>query len=196
MDVETIAILIFDDVEELDFAGPLEVFGTAVRLRGRGEVHVVALGQGEVRCRYGLRVIARNLDPKHDRYDLLILPGGPGARVAALKDNEVLQYIRSHKGIIASVCTGALVLGAAGVLAGIEATTHHAHLETLRAYAGVQVRSDKRYTHSERVWTSAGVSAGIDLALALVAHLWGAPLAEQVANNMEWPLLYRQSARR
>ena len=184
--VDRIGILVFDDVEELDFVGPLEVFGMAVRLRQRGEVAIVAHGSRSVRCRYGLRVVADELLPECADFDLTIVPGGLGARTHAVKSAPILDFIRRQTGVVASVCTGALVLAAAGLLEGKEATTHHTAFDSLRAYPRVMVREGVRTTVNERVWTSAGISAGIDMSLALVAHLWGQPLADEISTAMEW----------
>ncbi len=185
-EVDRIGILVFDDVEELDFVGPLEVFGMAVRLREKGAVSIVGHDSRKVRCRYGLQVVAHELISDCADFDLLIVPGGLGARTHAVKSKPILDFIRRQQGIVASVCTGALVLAAAGLLEGKEATTHHTAYDMLRAHPGVVVREGPRMTIHERVWTSAGISAGIDMSLALVADLWGRSLADEISTAMEW----------
>ncbi len=185
-EVDRIGILVFDDVEELDFVGPLEVFGMAVRLRKRGEVKIVAHDSREVRCRHGLRIVAHELLPHCEDFELLIVPGGLGARTHAAKNEPILDFIRRQPGIVASVCTGALVLAAAGLLDGKEATTHHTAYEMLRAYSSVAVREGPRMTTSDWIWSAAGVSAGIDMSLALVAQLWGRELADEIIRDLEW----------
>ena len=184
--VNSIGILIFDDVEELDFVGPLEVFGMAVRLRKSGNVTIVAHKRKVVRCRHGLKVVAQALIPKRKPFDLLIVPGGLGARTHALKNEKILEYVSRHEGMIASVCTGALILGAAGLLKNQKVTTHHSAFNLLRRYSGLVVRKGLRMTANERIWTSAGISAGIDMSLALVSALWGERLSHRVANALEW----------
>jgi transcriptional regulator GlxA family with amidase domain len=185
-DVDRIGILVFDDVEELDFVGPLEVFGMAVRLRQSGEVRIIAHGSREVRCRHGLQIVAHDLLPDCGNFDLLIVPGGLGARIHASKSKPILDLVRQQTGVVASVCTGALVLAAAGILAGKEATTHHSAFELLRAYPEVIVVEGQRATMNGRIWTAAGISAGVDMSLRLVAHLWGDELAAEIAEAMEW----------
>jgi transcriptional regulator GlxA family with amidase domain len=184
--VYRIGILVFDDVEELDFVGPLEVFGMAVRRRQNGEVRVIAHGAREVRCRHGLRILAHDLLPGCGSFDLLIVPGGLGARIHASKSKPILDFVRRQTGMVASVCTGAIVLAAAGLLAGKKATTHHSAFELLRAYPEVIVVEGQRATMNGRIWTAAGISAGVDMSLRLVAHLWGDELAAEIAEAMEW----------
>ncbi|HKR66471.1 MAG TPA: GNAT family N-acetyltransferase [Thermoanaerobaculia bacterium] len=180
-------ILVFDDVEELDFAGPFEVFGMANRFGASCSLALVAATRDPVRCRYGLRVVPDlTFDDARD-LDLLIVPGGLGARTHARNDARVLDFVRAQRGFIASVCTGAIVLAAAGVLDALSATTHHASLELLREFPAIAVIEGARFVMHERVATSAGVSAGIDLALALVERMWGAQISRDVAKNMEWP---------
>lgn len=182
----TIGILIFDDVEELDFAGPLEVFGLAARLGADCNTILVAAQEGEVRGSYGLRFQPNYTIAACPSLDLLIVPGGFGARTHARKNPAVLEFIRSHKGETASVCTGALILASAGLFQGRTATTHQSAIDLLRAYDGVQVEENARVVFDGPVASSGGISAGIDLALALVARMFGQPLAEKVARQMEW----------
>jgi len=186
IDVNRIGILVFDDVEELDFVGPLEVFGMAARLRKKGDVSIVGHDAKMVRCRHGLQVIVHEQLSECADFDLFIVPGGLGARTYAVQSKPILDFIRRQPGIVASVCTGALVLAAAGLLEDKEATTHHTAFDMLRAYQRVVVREGKRLTKHARVWTSGGISAGIDMSLALVAHLWGQALADEISTAMEW----------
>src|SRR6476646_9359538 len=123
--MQTIGILIFDDVEELDFVGPLEVFGMAARLGADCRILLVAEHAGPIRCRYALRTEPDVSFETCPSLDLLLVPGGPGASGAARNSPSTLDFIRKHTGPLASVCTGALVLAAAGVLAGRHATTHY-----------------------------------------------------------------------
>jgi transcriptional regulator GlxA family with amidase domain len=184
--MKTIGILVFDDVEELDFVGPLEVFGMA----SRGleiKILTVAETEKEVRCHYGLQVRPDCTLAQCPSLDLLVVPGGPGARAHARMNPAILEFARKQQGFVASVCTGALVLAAAGLLKDANATTHHNRFDMLREYEGVTVEESVRMVIGERVATSAGISAGIDLSLALLAKFWGEEVAEQVADNMEWP---------
>jgi transcriptional regulator GlxA family with amidase domain len=183
--VKTIGILVFDDVEELDFVGPLEVFGMASRALDV-KVLTVAETSKEVHCHCGLRVVPSCSFRDCPPLDLLIVPGGPGARNHARLSPRVLQFVRKQQGFVAAVCTGALVLAAAGLLKNENATTHHNRFDMLREYEGVAVQEGVRMLIGERVATSAGVSAGIDLSLALLAKFWGEKVAGSVAENMEW----------
>ena len=184
--METVGILVFEDVEELDFVGPLEVFGMAARFGATCRTLVVAEQRDPVRCRYGLQIMPEYTLDQCPSLDLLIVPGGLGARTHGRQNMRILDFIREQKGMVASVCTGALILAAAGILDGVPATTHHASLDLLREREGVIVQDAVRFAISEHVATSAGISAGIDLALALVSRTWGEGVAAKVAGNLEW----------
>lgn len=183
--VKRIGILIFDDVEELDFVDPLEVF-VMIACANQIEILTVAETVKGVRCHYELRVTPSHSLEQCPPLDLLIVPGGPGARKHARENVAILDFVKRQQGYLASVCTGALVLAAAGVLKNQSATTHFNRLEMLREYRGVNVEEGVRMVIGDRVATSAGVSAGIDLALALLAKWWGEDVAQRVADNMEW----------
>ena len=183
--LKRMGILVFEDVEELDFVGPLEVFGMLSR-GNQLEVAIVAETLGEIRCHYGLRILPAYSLQECPPLDLLIVPGGPGARKHARENPAILEFVREQQGYVASICTGALVLAAAGLLQNESATTHHNRLDMLREYGGVAVAEGVRMVIGDRVATSAGVSAGIDLSLALLAKWWGEAVAQKVADNMEW----------
>jgi transcriptional regulator GlxA family with amidase domain len=184
--MKTIGVLIFDDVEELDFAGPLEVFGMAARHGADCRTLLIATERSDVRCRYGMRVVPEYTIDDVPVLDLLIVPGGLGARTHARSNPKILDFVRRQPGMVASVCTGALILASAGLLDGLSATTHHNAYDLLREFPRIDVIEGDRFIIHDRVATSAGVSAGIDLALALVARLWGESLAETVVANLEW----------
>jgi transcriptional regulator GlxA family with amidase domain len=186
-----VGIVVFEDVEELDFAGPWEVLGAwaerapedAVRLR------LLARDTSPVRCRKGLRVVPDAALAESGDLDLVVIPGGRGAR-RAMTSEELLGWVRGqagHGALVTSVCTGALVLAAAGLLDGRAATTHHAALDELRAAArDVEVRGDERFVDEGPVVTSAGVSAGIDMALHLVARLSSEDRARDVRRWIQY----------
>jgi transcriptional regulator GlxA family with amidase domain len=184
-----IGILLFDEVEELDFVGPLEVFGVASRLKGGINTVTISKDGKEIRARYGLRVQPDCGFANCPNLDLLLVPGGKGAREQARYDKEIIAFIRAHASRIpiASVCTGALVLAEAGILDGKKATTHWSALDILRQYPKVQVVERARFVRDGNVRTSAGVSAGIDLALEIVQELLGEQAAVDVARQMEYP---------
>jgi transcriptional regulator GlxA family with amidase domain len=184
-----VGILVFDEVEELDFVGPLEVFGQTSQLVVGIEIIVVSKDGLPVRCRYGLTVQPdRNFDTC-PTLDLLIVPGGKGAREHARYDPAILSFVRSHasRNSIASVCTGALILAEAGLLKGHTATTHWSAFGLLRQYPEVEVKEGVRFVRDRGVSTSAGISAGIDLALAIVNDSYGEKMATEVARHMEYP---------
>ena len=182
----TIGILVFDDVEELDFIGPLEVFGVARENGAPLKTVLIGASHVEVKARYGLTFKPEATFASCPPLDFLIVPGGPGARGHVRHDGRTLDFIKAHKGEVASVCTGALILAAAHLLDGKRATTHRNRLDLLAAYSAVQVDRESRLVFDGRIATSAGITAGIDLALAIVARHWGVPLAEKVASVLEW----------
>lgn len=187
-----VAVLAFDAMEVLDHAGPLEVFGVTGDLTEPPafEVVTVGLGTAPVTARGGLRVV-----PDHDLDDcpvpdILVVPGGAGVR-ALLDDERLLGWVRDRAAeaeCVLSVCTGALVLAAAGLLERRRATTHHDATAELAAMSPTtQVERGPRFVRSgERLWTSAGVSAGIDLSLHLVRELVGVAAHDATVAEMEW----------
>ncbi len=183
-----VGFLLFDEVEELDFAGPLEVFGITSRVTKKVDVMTVSKDGRQIRGTHGLKVEPDFSFTNCPPLDLLIVPGGKGARVHALRDKETLSFVRlqASRAEIASVCTGALLLAEAGILDGHEATTHHELLESLQRYPRVKVIRGIRYVREGRISTSAGVSAGIDLALAIVRDMFGDAVATEVADEMEY----------
>lgn len=187
----TLVMLVFDDVEVLDFAGPFEVFSVAGLGRDPRPFRVVlaARSLGPVRARNGLRILPDLAIDDTREGELLLVPGGMGTR-GLLDDRRVLDWIRDRADaaeMVLSVCTGALLLGKAGLLDGLEATTHHLRFDLLKAAAPrAVVRRDRRYVESGKVVTSAGISAGIDMSLAVVARLLGAEVASETAAYMEY----------
>jgi transcriptional regulator GlxA family with amidase domain len=178
-----IAILIFDKLTALDAVGPYEV----LRSVPGWEVHFVAATKGEKRTDSGsLGITAdRSLDELTDP-DIVLVPGGAGNR-PLLEDEEVLSWLREvDKGTTwtTSVCTGSLVLGAAGLLEGKRATGHWLHLEPLRAYGADPVGG--RFVEDGKTITAAGVSAGIDMALHLVGREAGPEVAQAVQLAIEY----------
>jgi transcriptional regulator GlxA family with amidase domain len=185
-----IGILLFDDVEELDAVGPWEVLG-AWALTYPDEAEVVTLGaqSGQVRAAKGLRLYAdRSLD-QAGQLDVLLHPGGMGTR-PMLKDDDHLAWLRAQRErvpLLTSVCTGSLVYAAAGLLAGRPATTHWASLDLLAELdPTIEVRPDDRFVDDGNMITSAGVSAGIDMALHLVARLAGADRAREIRRYIQY----------
>ncbi len=186
-----VAILIFDDVEVLDFAGPFEVFSVA----GRGQeprpfsVYTVAGQAGPVTARGGLSVNPRYTTGDCPPPRILVVPGGSGTRLAVEDEALVAWVARTARQaeLALSVCTGSSLLGRAGLLDGLAATTHHSAFDFLRESApGAHVITDRRFVDNGAVITSAGISAGIDMALYVVARLLGAQAAADAARYMEY----------
>lgn len=192
-----VALLAYDGVEALDFAGPFEVFTTAARVHARTtpgepvfEVVAVAAGPGPVRARAGLELLPSATVADAGVVDVLVVPGGvvDGVR----EDRAVLDWLaRVHATtrLTASVCTGAFVLAAAGILTGGPVTTHWEDLDDLAAqFPALEVVGERRWVRQGRVFTSAGISAGIDLSLHLVEVLAGRELAVRTARQLDYPM--------
>lgn len=186
-------IALFDGVEELDWAGPWEVLASWAAWFPADQVQVFTMAPTSepVRCAKGARVLADHTWDEHPPLDVLVYPGGQGTR-PQLGDEDVRRWVRATAAsaqLVASVCTGALVLADAGVLDGRPATTHWAsleHLERLGSGRGVEVRGDARFVDDGDVITAAGVSAGIDMALHLVARFAGPERAREVQRIIEY----------
>jgi transcriptional regulator GlxA family with amidase domain len=187
MDDLAIAIALWDGVEELDFAGPYEVLTAWARESDREiTVRTVAESTGPIRCSHGLRVLPDVAWAEVGEVNVLVLPGGDSRPLVA--DEAFVQRMRDLAGagtLMTSVCTGALVYGAAGLLAGRPATTHWSALDRLAAY-GAGVDADARFVDDGDIVTAAGVSAGIDMALHLVARLESPERARSVRRYIQY----------
>lgn len=186
--------LLFPDLEELDFVGPWEVIGMWGKWLGGPEQRlVVSQTGGVVSCAKGLQVVADYSFADCPALDYLLIPGGQGTR-QEVENVELLAFVQKQAGgcrQVLSVCTGAFILQAAGLLAGRQATTYWQSLDRLRSHAEVTV-TEERFVRDGNIWTAAGVSAGIDLALALVADQAG----EEVAGRVQLAMEYYPSSRR
>jgi transcriptional regulator GlxA family with amidase domain len=192
-----VGILIFPEVEVLDFCGPFEVFSVARtnEERRREEpspfaVALVAEDDGVVRAAGGLRVLADYTLVSAPPLDVLVVPGGWGTR-AAIHRAPLVDWIAVRGGAVAtltSVCTGALLLGRAGLLDGRRATTHWRSLDWLRESCPATTVEDALHVVEDgNVLTSAGISAGIDMALRVVSRLCGEAVGRATARQMEYP---------
>lgn len=187
----TIGMFVFPGAEELDFVGPWEVLRAWERLFPDDGQHVVVLGreQGVVTCALGLRVAADFSWATAPPLDVLVYPGGQGT-VGQLGDDAIRGWVRGLAAagtLMTSVCTGALVFADAGLLDGRPATTHWASLDTLASLGhDIQVRPDDRFVDDGDVVTSAGVSAGIDMALHLVARMSSTDRARDVRRYIQY----------
>jgi len=190
-----IGILLYPDVEVLDFAGPYEVFTCATRVArlqnpqapAPFEVCTIAATPGPIRARAGLSVLPDHTLDGHAPLDVLLVPGGVVDK--ELSHAALIDWIRhtARKAeLTASVCTGSLMLAQAGLLDGRPATTHWDDIALLQGYPGVQVHPEKRWTDDGDIVTSGGISAGIDMSLYLVQRFAGPALAQATAHRMEY----------
>ena len=189
--MQNVLILLFDDVEVLDFAGPFEVFAVASELHDHRlfKVHTVAKELRPVRCVNGLSVNPDWTLHAAPQADVLIIPGGTGSR-QVMREKATISWTRDQAYAaekVLSVCSGARILAAADLLDGLTITTHHEVMPEMPEYApGATCIDDVRFTDNGQVLTSAGISAGIDLSLYVVSLLCGADVAEKTAYYMEY----------
>lgn len=186
----TVGILVFPEVEVLDFCGPFEVFASASDGNDRlFTVTVVGETTDIVTCRGGLLVKPHLSFDESPNFDLIVVPGGFGTRTE-IDNPALISWIQAQSEsteITTSVCTGALLLAKAGLLNDMPATTHwEAFDELLGHFPELQLDSTRRVIDNGHIVTSAGVSAGIDMALAMVARLHGRAIAEETARGMEY----------
>ena len=186
-----IGIVLFPDTEELDAVGPWEVLASWTRTFPQDGYQVSCLSRdgGPVRCAKGLTIQAHHSFADAPPLDVLIHPGGQGTR-PQLADAAHLDWVRGQRAavpLLTSVCTGSLVYAAAGLLRDRPATTHWASLDLLAELdPTIDVRRDERFVDDGDLVTSAGVSAGIDMALHLVVRLAGAERAGQVRRYIQY----------
>ncbi|MBC8121280.1 MAG: DJ-1/PfpI family protein [Gemmatimonadaceae bacterium] len=193
--VRTVGILIFDDVEVLDFCGPFEVFSVARAAGGNGEdaplfqVITIAERARTVKCVGGLLVQPHATIGDHPPLDILVVPGGFGTRRERLNP-VLLDWIAAQDEqteLTTSVCTGAFLLAERGLLDGRRATTHWSAIDRMRElYPQIEVVTDVRYVDEGRIVTSAGISAGIDMSLHIITRLHGEETARWTARRMEY----------
>jgi len=192
-----VGIVVFEDIEVLDFCGPFEVFSTArlneERRRDEAspfEVLLVAEEPGPCTASGGMVVIPHHSFLNCPPLNVLVVPGGWGTR-REVNNPILLEWLcqrAEEVEILASVCTGAMLLGSAGLLDGRRATTHWRSLKWMRdALPSVRVETQKHYVRDGDVYTSAGISAGIDMSLKIVAEYCGENIARATAQHMEYP---------
>jgi transcriptional regulator GlxA family with amidase domain len=182
-----IGVLVYPDFQLLDAAGPISVFEIAGRFAGKASsIKVVAATPGPVRSSSGVEMIARGLKPS-GAISTLIIAGGEGVSAAA-QCEKTLAFVRGiagRGGRVASVCSGAYVLAEAGLLDGRRATTHWRRTRHFIAtYPRVKLEPDQIFVRDGNIWSSAGISAGIDLALAMAAEDFGDEVAQETARQL------------
>lgn len=192
-----VGIVVFEDIEVLDFCGPFEVFSTVRTDEARRreepspfEVVLVAERTDPVTTTGGMQVLPHHGFAGCPHLDILVCPGGWGTR-RELQNPVMLEWLRARSAqaeTLAAVCTGSMVLGFAGLLDGLHATTHWRSLDWMReSFPTVTVEPGKHFVQDGRVFTSAGISAGIDMSLKIVAHHCGEDVARATARHMEYP---------
>jgi transcriptional regulator GlxA family with amidase domain len=193
----TVGILLFDDVEVLDFSGPFEVFSVArlVEPERQEDEHqlfrvlTIAEHNRIISCRGGLLVQPHATIEQHPLLDILVVPGGQGTR-RERQNQRLLNWIGQQNRqtqLTTSVCTGAFLLAESGLLNQHRATTHWGSVEWMRTtYPAIEMLADVRVVDEGHIITSAGVSAGIDMSLHVVARLYGPEVARWTARRMEY----------
>jgi transcriptional regulator GlxA family with amidase domain len=188
----TLVILLFDDAEVLDFCGPFEVFSVANYSSETPAFRVLTTAEkaGPITARNGLSVNPHHTLADCPAPDILLVPGGQGTR-REMNNPVLIDWIRqvaAKAELVLSVCTGSVMLGKAGLLDGLAATTHHLALDLLRQSAPrSEIRSNQRVVDNGKIVCSAGIAAGIDMSLHVVARLLGKDVARQTATYMEYP---------
>jgi len=197
MERKRVGIVLFEDIEVLDFCGPFEVYSaTRVNEERRREepspfeVLLVAENAGAVTTTGGMKVLPDYTFENCPRLDIVVCPGGWGTR-EELKNPIMLDWLRARAAeaeTLAAVCTGSMLLGFAGLLDGLHATTHWQALDWMHeSFPSVTVERGKHFVQDGWVFTSAGISAGIDMSLKVVAHYFGEGIARATARHMEYP---------
>ena len=198
MKPRSVAFLIFEGVELLDFAGPFEVFSAARVAPNSPErvmdVYTVAESSEPLQCNNPLTVVPKYTMENCPQADLLVIPGGQGTRTA-IDRPHVIDWIREQSAtaeLTTSVCTGSFLLAKAGLLVGKSTTTHWGSIDRMRDdFPGLDVRENVRWVDQGDVVCSAGVSAGIDMAFHILGRLYGEAYASSVARWIEydhWPM--------
>lgn len=197
--MRTVAILLFNEIEVLDFAGPFEVFGVTGKQSGNPAFLPFTVAErGPVYARNGFCITPTYLLNDHPKADIIIVPGGGGFHSDGtpygsrreMDNPAVLKWIRrtaEQAELVLSVCTGSLLLAKAGLLDNLSATTHYLATESLAKMAPTTtVLPQERYVDNGKIITSAGISAGIDMSLYTVAKLLGKAVADETARYMQY----------
>lgn len=182
----SLGAFVFDGFETLDLFGPLQMFGT---LANRFAISIVADQAGQVTSRHGQKIAVDHTFDDDVAYDLVLLPGGPGTW-DQINNERLLAWLRaatSRAEIVMSVCTGAAFLAKAGLLDGKAATTNKLNFDWVTQFGpGVDWKGRARWVHDGNVFTSSGVSAGMDMSLAVIEYLLGAEAADGSAVHSEY----------
>ena len=197
--MKTVTMLLYEGVDEMDFCGPLEVLASCRKVvdgkrtdKPAFLVETIAARIGSIRCAHGVQVLPDKSVTQALESDIVLVPGGPGARQESAVSSLLLEYLAKATAtaeLIASVCTGAFIVARTGIADGRRLATHHAASEELaRQYPRIHVVTGQRVvTDGNDLISSAGISAGIDLALAVVERYEGREAARMTARRIEWP---------
>ncbi|KZL89173.1 DJ-1/PfpI family protein [Clostridium magnum] len=192
---KNVGILLFNEIEVLDFTGPFEVFSITTYTECNEKpfkVHTVAETKELIKARNGLKI-----QPDYDfcdapQFDILIIPGGYGAEEIEIHNPKIINWIKNNMNnvdIMASVCTGAFLLAEAGLLDGKQATTHWMDIDRLeREYTRVKVQRNIKFIDESPIITSGGISAGINMSFYIIKKLLGEEIANITAKRMEYDI--------
>jgi len=190
-----VGILLFNQVEVLDFAGPFEVFSVAAGKQISEKpffVYTVAEKKEAIKARNGLTILPDYDFSNAPVFDILIIPGGYGAEEIEINNPVLIEWIKKSAKkvkLVASVCTGAFLLAKAGLLDGKSATTHWMDIERLKKeFPQIKVIKDKKFVDEDSIITAGGISAGINMSLYIVNKLLGRETAEATAKRMEYDI--------
>lgn len=182
--IRNIGILVYDGVNDLDMMGPKYVFGQSMGAR----TQLIAIQPGNIRTAMGTVIVPDNFIDSVSQLDILVIPGGARGTIETAYNDKVLLWIRqidSTTQYTTSVCTGAWILGAAGLLQGKKATTNWYRAEEMLKKYGATF-TNERFTQDGKYWTSAGVTAGMDMSLAVMHDIWGKRYTQAVMLDMEY----------
>ncbi len=191
MKSRNVAILIFNDVEVLDFAGPYEVFNVANEVYGEKNFNVYTVAENEniISAKNHFRVIPDYTINNHPKTDILIIPGGEGRKVQML-NNVITTWVKEMAGkveLLLTVCTGAFIAGHAGVFDVKKATTHHGSYDEFeKSFPDIELVKNVKYVDSGKIITAGGISAGINMSLYVVDKLIGNNFGMKTAERMEY----------
>ncbi|MDG5788550.1 DJ-1/PfpI family protein [Evansella sp. AB-P1] len=191
----TVGILLFNEVEVLDFAGPFEVFSlAAIPDTDNKPFKVKTISEnGEcISAKNGLKVIPDYSFANHPKLDIVIVPGGYGAEEVEINNPNIIQWIKQQQTkveFMTSVCTGALLLAKSGLLDGKKATTHWMDIDRLeKEFPFVSVQRNVKFVDEGSIITSGGISAGINMSFHLITRLYGIEVSKEVAKRMEYDI--------
>jgi transcriptional regulator GlxA family with amidase domain len=193
---KVIAILIFEGAEEMDFVGPWEVLAAAAEAEQDWRVVTVAATLDPIRCEKRMRVIPDCTYSDIDRADVIVIPGGSGAR-REIDNPLTIQWLRllaPHCRWVTSVCTGAFLLVGSGIAQDRKVTTHHRFIGKLRGLGAINVVEGARFVRDGNVISAGGVMSGIEMSLWLVGQIWGAAAVERTKDYIAYDFPPRSSS--